>query len=100
VVFADTQSFIANLDAEPTAKVIGLVRALRVCGSEMSMPQSRSLGGGLFELRGRGKTEVRLFYCFHRGAAIILHGIIKKAMKIPKKEVETARSRLRQIDAI
>ncbi len=97
VYYTDTQEFIADLDDVPTAKVISLIRALRVCGSDMSMPQSRSLGGGLFELRARGKKEVRLFYCFHRDSAIILHGIIKKTSKIPRNEIEIAKSRMGKI---
>lgn len=65
---------------------------------QLTMPVSRSLGSGLFELRKRGTPEVRLLYGFHQGAAIIVHGFIKKSRKIPKRELETALIRLRAFD--
>ena len=57
------------------------------------MPASKSLGGGMFELRTTGKIQVRMFYCFHKGKAHILHAFVKKTAKIPSRELDLAERR-------
>ena len=47
-----------------------MVELLMDFGPNIGMPHSRSLGGGLFELRPRGREGIgRAFYCFAIGAA-------------------------------
>lgn len=56
-------------------------------------------GGGLLELRVRGKQEVRIFYAFASGKRIyLLHAFIKKARTTPKKELDLARQRQAQLE--
>ena len=54
----------------------------------------------LFELRIRGKDNiVRLFYCFQKNRIIIvLHGFVKKTQKIPRRELELAIQRKKEIE--
>src|SRR5688572_24699124 len=59
-------------------------------------PLSKSLGGGLFELRHVGKLNTRVFWFFMRGRRIIaVHGIRNKGQAIPARDLETARERMR-----
>ena len=59
------------------------------------MPDSKGLGGGLFELRG---GEVRIFYTFRPGQRIILlDTMLKKRTDIPKRFVERLRKLVKRI---
>lgn len=61
------------------------------------MPHSRAPGKGLFELRIRGKQEVRLFYGFQGMVAYIVHGYVKKTRVMPRREQALARQHLDEI---
>ena len=69
---------------------------LAMSGSEISLPHSKSLGRGLFELRCLG-TGVRIFYAFSKQGAVVLHIILKKQSKISKRDLELARKRQKQL---
>jgi len=58
------------------------------------MPYSKQILRKLYELRIRGQQEVRIFYCFHQGQAVILHSFIKKTQKTPRKEIKIALNRI------
>jgi len=65
----------------------------------LRMPHSRAMGGGLFELRVRGREGIgRAFYCFVVGQRIvILHGFIKKTQETPEQELRLARKRMKEV---
>lgn len=65
------------------------------------MPNAKSIGGGLFELRVRGRQEVRVLYIFVRGKNIyLLHGFLKKTQAIPKRDLNIAVVRKNEIESI
>jgi phage-related protein len=68
-------------------------------GPNLRMPHSRALGGGLFELRARGREGIgRAFYCFVVGQrVVILHAFVKKTQDIPEKELRIARKRMKEV---
>ncbi len=57
------------------------------------------MGDGLFELRLRAPEGIaRVFYCTVVDRKIVvLHHFVKKTDKTPKKDLETARARLKEI---
>jgi phage-related protein len=56
------------------------------------------MGGGLIELRVRGRQEVRVLYVFAMGERIyLLHGFVKKTQTTPKKELDIARQRQAEV---
>jgi phage-related protein len=63
------------------------------------MPHTRALGGGLFEIRAKADEGIgRAFFCTVAGQhIIILHGFIKKTDKIPKRELDRARIRQKEV---
>lgn len=67
-------------------------------GPSLGMPESRAMGGGLFELRPKGQAGAgRAFYCFKKGRkVIILHAFIKKTPRTPLKELQIGRKRLKE----
>jgi phage-related protein len=81
------------------ASYVRLTELLEEFGLDLRMPHSRSIGGGLFELRPRGKEGIgRIFYCLKVGRKIImLHSFIKKTIKTPKRELDIARRRQREL---
>lgn len=58
-------------------------------------PLSKSLGGGLFELRHVGKLNTRVLWFFVKHRRIVaVHGIRNKGQAIPSRDMETARERM------
>lgn len=76
-----------------------LTELMEELGMILRMPHSRSLGDGLFELRPHGREgTARVFYCTMVGKRImILHMFIKKTSKTPKKDLEIARRRQKEV---
>ncbi|MBI3305878.1 type II toxin-antitoxin system RelE/ParE family toxin [Candidatus Nomurabacteria bacterium] len=89
----DIDKFLNGLEETTRSKVSKVLHMLIVVGSEIEMPYSKSLGGGLFELRVSGKISIRIIYCFHENCAILLHAFAKKTDKIAKKELDLAKKR-------
>lgn len=87
------QNFIDGLDDSTSTKVYKGIRLLREFGKKLSMPYSKKVGDNLYELRGLGKINIRLLYCFEKDSIWILHSFIKKTNKIPKKELALAEQR-------
>ena len=61
------------------------------------MPHSKQLAKGLYELRVRGKEEVRILYCFKKKDIYLLHGFKKQTQKTPGKEIEIALKRIEML---
>jgi phage-related protein len=74
-----------------------LVELLMEFGPNLRMPHSRAMGGGLFELKPRGR-EGRAFYCFVVGQrVVILHAFVKKTQETPERELRIARRRMKEV---
>jgi len=63
------------------------------------MPHTRAMGDGLFELRLKAAEGIgRVFYCTLVGRKIVmLHQFTKKSEKTPRKELEIARRRMKEV---
>ena len=93
----EIDKFILKLDAQTQARVLRHLDLLEKYGYKLGMPYSKSLHGGLFELRITGSKQVRILYCFHKGAIYLLHAFIKKVNKIPKRDINLAIKRLKML---
>jgi phage-related protein len=76
-----------------------MVELLMDFGPNIGMPHSRPLGGGLFELRPRGREGIgRAFYCFAVGRrVVILHAFVKKTRGTPEQALRIARRRIKEV---
>ena len=92
--------FVKSLNSDLKDKVITLVDVLEERNGVLGMPDSRSLGKGLFELRLLGAINVRIFYCLHKNTAYLLHAIIKKSQKISKKDIDYARKMKKAVEQL
>jgi phage-related protein len=68
-------------------------------GPDLRLPHSRAFGGGLFELRPRGRSGIgRVIYCFLAGQrVIVLHAFLKKSRQTPERELKIARQRMKEV---
>lgn len=59
-------------------------------------PLTKALNNGLFELRHVGKLNTRVLWFFMKGRRIVaVHGIRNKGQAIPVRDLEVARTRMR-----
>ena len=87
------EEFIKSLTRATISKVTHEISLLELHGWLLRMPYSKKLTQDLYELRIRGKEEVRIIYGFKRNKIYMLHGFKKKTQQTPIKEIETAQQR-------
>ena len=94
--------FILSLDPKQQAKIYREIDLLEKFGNELHYPHVDTIKGkkynGLLELRiGFASNIFRIFYFSpENNRIILLHGIIKKKEKTPKKELDTALDRMKE----
>ena len=93
---------IDSLPVGIRASYVRLTNLLEEFGLDLRMPHSRAMGSGLFELRPKGREGIaRVFYCMKVGRKIvILHSFVKKTNETPKRELELAYRRQKEIMAL
>ena len=85
---------------KPDRAILGFDLKRVQFGFPMGLPLSRSLGGGLWEVRSSlgGNREVRMIF-FHDAehqALVVVHGFIKKSQKTPPADIEIASRRMKE----
>ena len=68
-------------------------------GPDLGMPHTRAMGGGLFELRlNAAEGSARVFYCTVVDRRIVvLHQFVKKSPQTPRRELDVARRRMKDV---
>ncbi|MGL5941222.1 MAG: type II toxin-antitoxin system RelE/ParE family toxin [Waterburya sp.] len=81
------------------ANFLHIAEMIEEFGSDLGKPYTAPMGGGLFEIRSKGKEGIgRSLYCMVKGKEIIiLHSFIKKSQKTPKKELDLAKKRMKEV---
>jgi phage-related protein len=81
------------------AEYARMAELLMELGPDLRMPHSRAMGGGLFELRPRGREGIgRALYCFVTGQrVVILHAFVKKTQETPARDLRIARKRMQEV---
>lgn len=81
------------------ANFLHIAEMVEEFGPALGLPYTKAVGGGLFEIRSKGREGIgRSFFCAVKGKEIIiLHSFIKKTQKAPKKELKIARQRLKEV---
>ena len=82
------------------AKVLHIFEIIKEHGPNLGKPHTDSLGNGLFEVRAKGEEGIgRSLFCYVSGKRIIiLHSFIKKTQKTPKKDLDLALVRKKEIE--
>ena len=95
------EDFIRSLQPATQAKLLRQLNMLEEFGPMLSMPHAKPIGNGLYELRVRGKQEIRIFHIFAKNSTIyLLHGFLKKTQAIPHKELRLADKRKIEIEKL
>lgn len=93
--------FIKKQQPQAKAKIAHIVKLLKQYGNKLGLPHSKALGSGLYELRIRGKEELRIIYCFAKQKTIyLLHGFKKQTQQIPLKELDIGLKRKKTLTPI
>jgi len=94
--------FILGLNPKQQAKIYREIDLLEKFGNELHYPHVDTVKGkmyvGLWELRVELSSNIfRIFYFLPKNnKVVLLHGIVKKKQKTPKKELDTALERMKE----
>lgn len=98
--------FNSRVEREVLALPVGLLarflrytERLEAFGPDLGMPHTKPMGRGLFELRLRAAEGIgRVLFCTVSGRRIVmLHQFVEKTQKTPAREIEIARSRMKEL---
>lgn len=80
-------------------KYLHTVELIETHGAQLGKAFTKPLKAGLFEIRVKAKEGIgRAFFCYElKHEIIILHAFRKKAQKTPRKELNIAMNRMRQV---
>lgn len=90
---------ILDLPAGFVARFLRYAERMEVYGPDLGMPHTRAMGRGLLELRLKAAEGIaRVFYCTVVDHNIVmLHQFIKKSEKTPRKDLELALKRMKEV---
>lgn len=93
------QDEILALPDTLAARYVVLTRRMVALGPNLGEPHTKAFGNGLFELRLKGAEGIaRVFFCTLVGRRIVmLHSFVKKTNRTPRRELEIAESRLKEL---
>lgn len=90
---------VFKLEKSIRAKYTAIVDMMCEYGPDLGMPHTRAMGNGLFEIRAKGQTGIArgMFCTISNKRIVILHVFIKKTQATPKKELELAQKRMKEV---
>lgn len=90
------QVFLESLPEKLHAKALRDIDMLEKYGTMLTEPHVKHVEGKLWELRVKlGNDISRIFYFIAvRDTIVLLHGFVKKTQRIPKAEIERAKTYL------
>lgn len=91
------KAFILEQDQTTKAKIYHIIDLLETHGLMLGMPYSKKLHADIYELRIRGKKELRILYTHIETHFYLLHAFKKQTRKTPLKEMHVALNRRAQI---
>lgn len=96
---SDLRKEILGLPAGFVARFLRYAERMEVYGPDLGMPHTRAMGHGLFELRLKAAEGIaRVFYCtVVERRIVMLHQYVKKSEKTPRREMEIALKRMKEV---
>ena len=91
------KEFINKQDQITVLKITKTIEYLERGGPFLKPPHTKKIVNNLYELRIQGKEAIRIFYSKIVGEYYLLHAFKKKTQKTPRKEIETALDRLKEL---
>lgn len=89
------------LPAGILANLLRITELIEEFGPNLGRPHTAPLGDGLFEIRAKGREGIaRSVFCTVKGQEIvILISVIKKGNKLPKRQMDKAIKRMKEVQA-
>ncbi|MDO8567014.1 MAG: type II toxin-antitoxin system RelE/ParE family toxin [bacterium] len=94
ITLSPVRSFVERTDDRTFGRIRRALNLLEMYGHTLSMPFSKPIGGGLFELRVEGSATVRMLYGFCDGLAVIVFAGKKERPALRRKDIILAHKRL------
>lgn len=93
------KEWLDELANEPKAEIFRVFQMLSKYGIDLGLPFVRPLESKIYEIRAKDKSGIyRVLYFAHRDKTfILLHGFIKKSQKTPRKEIDIALKRMKEV---
>ncbi|EPW5429313.1 type II toxin-antitoxin system RelE/ParE family toxin [Vibrio cholerae] len=90
---------ILDMPPKIQARMLKLLELIEEHGANLGEPHTKSMGAGLFEIRAEAQEGLgRGLFCYLEGKNIkILHAFVKKSRKTPKKDLDLARNRMKEV---
>lgn len=88
------EEFIKKQNQKVQAKILQLLTLLEIHGPQLGMPHTKKLRSDIYELRIKGKNELRILYFFHKQKIYLVHAFKKKSNKTPRNEITIATNRI------
>jgi len=97
--YAGVEDEILSMPPKMQARMIKLLELIELHGANLGPPHTDSMGDGLFEIRAKSQEGIgRGLFCYLKGKHIyVLRAFVKKSNKTPKKEIELARNRMKEV---
>jgi phage-related protein len=97
--YSGVQDAIIEMPPKIQARMIRLLELMEEHGANLGSPHTASMGDGLFEIRAKAKEGIgRALFCYMKGEHVyILHAFVKKSQKTPKKDLELAKIRMKEV---
>lgn len=98
---ATVEKELLALPTDMQARFLHIAELLQTFGPhQVGMPHVRPLGNKLWEMRMRGRTGVgRAIYVAASGRRlIVLHAFVKKTQKTPRRALDLASARLKEME--
>ena len=96
------ESLVAAIERWPDgiqAKYLRMIDLIEESGPQLGPSHTKAVAPGLYEIRVKAKEGIaRSFFCYvEKQEIVVLHCFIKKSQATPKKELEIAKKRLKEI---
>jgi phage-related protein len=93
------REWILDLPSDEDRKTVGKDIQKVEFGWPIGRPHCAPLGDGLWEVRSDLDSNriARVIFCLEDGQMILLHGFIKKTQKAPKRDIDLALKRRREV---
>ena len=81
------------------ARMLKLLELIEEHGANLGEPHTKPMGDGLFEIRAKAQEGIgRGLFCYLDGPNIkVLHAFVKKSKKTPKKDIDLAKERMKEV---
>lgn len=90
---------IVDMQPKIQARMLRLLELMEAHGANLGAPHTTPMGDGLFEVRAKAKEGIgRALFCYMKGEQVyILHAFVKKTKKTPKKDLDLAKLRMKEV---